>query len=309
MAENKNLNIANITYREKTLTIDAGQTMELTFSDSDPNYIHFNNYSGAVLYFGKSVFPTANSYDLVIDSFGDNLFGSPNGFKKAYLFNSGAAAASFKMTSFEAPFDPSTLRTTGTATTTANGVAARVDATIIAHNVPLPAGNNNIGRVVVSEMPAATFTMDVLPAGDNNIGNVDIVTMAPLVEGVSHIGSVNVDNAITIGSMPPVTVTNEPVRRSNQYFEGDIANYSTADFNMGTADVIWINYIKNDGTVDVYVGFDDIDPSVAGNRGNGLNMCLRLRGGESVTDFRRQCSRVRFFCIDAAGTHVRFLGV
>src|SRR3954463_11507188 len=168
----------NKTFRETTLTLAGKSTTELNFPDTNPNYVHINNYSAGSLFFGRNVFPTSNMYDMIIDGFGDNLFGSPNGFKKAYLYNDGTDPVQFKITTFENDFDPATLRSTGGTSTgdTTTLVEGTVDSRIVGFNVPLPSGANNIGRVVVSEMPDQTINFTELPAGDNHIGSVDVDT-------------------------------------------------------------------------------------------------------------------------------------
>lgn len=307
-------NQVNLTYREQMLTLPAKSTTELNFSDTSPNYIHINNYSGGTIYFGKSVYPSSTRYDMVVDGYGDNLFGTPNGFKKAYIFNDGADITNIKVTSFESPFEASSLKGgggTATSVSGGGGVATNTNSTIVGYNVPLPSGANNIGKVVVTDMPPQTINFTSLPAGTNNIGHVNVDVLPALAQGVSHIGTVGIDGGVTISSMPPVEVSNQPVKQSHQYYEGTIDSaVATAGvtFDMGTDSVNYCSFIKNDGNTDVYIGFDSVDPSVPANRGNGLNECIRLAGGESISDFPRKCSIVRFFRITGAGS-VRFLGV
>lgn len=302
MAENQE----NKTYREITLILAGQQTTEINFPDTTPNYVHINNYSSGTLYFGKNIFPTNNMYDMVVEGFGDNIFASPNGFKKSYLYNDGVGEIQIKVTSFEAPFDPTALRNAGAMGGNQTiDVSGGVDSTIVGFNVPLPAGANNIGRVVVTDMPPATFTMDVLPAGTNNIGRVNVDLLPPLAEGVSHIGSVSVDGGVTISSMPAVEVTNNPVKESHQKFWGNVAQ-TVVTFDMGLESVNYISYIKNDGTTILYVTFNDIDPSIA--LGNGLNQAIGLNPGEQIADFPRKCSKVKFWRETGTGA-VRFLGV
>jgi hypothetical protein len=74
------------------------------------------------------------------------------------------------------------VATTGTGTPgdpirTQQNITGMVEVTI---GAPLPAGNNNIGKVEVTAMPPVNVgevtISDPLPAGDNNIGDVDIVS-------------------------------------------------------------------------------------------------------------------------------------
>jgi hypothetical protein len=300
---------ANITAREQLLTIPAKTLIDLEFMDTFPNYVYINNYSGGTLYFGRSVLPTNSVYDMIIDGHGDNLYSSPNSFRAAYLYNDGADVVNCKIVSFVSDFNPAALKGGGgTATVTTTGIADTVS--INNFDVPLPSGNNHIGVVTIDDMPAQTFTMAEMPAGTNHIGSVAVDQMPALATGTSHIGSVGIDGGVTISSMPPVQVSESPVAAAHQVFDGtvDSATFDQVVFDFGIdASINNINYIINDGDTDLFVSFDGVDPSVPANRVSGLNFCIRLLGGESISNFGRKCSSVHFFRTAGAGT-VRFLG-
>ena len=308
MADTTNEISANISAREQLLTIPAKTLVDLEFLNTFPNYVYINNYSGGTLYFGRSVLPTANVYDMIIDGHGDNMYASPNSFRAAYLYNDGADVVNCKVTSFVATFEPSALKGGGgTATSTSvGGIADTVS--INNFDVPLPSGNNHIGVVTVDTMPAQTFTMGELAAGTNHIGSVAVDSLPALATGTSHIGSVGIDGGLTITSMPPVQVSDSPVATAHQFFEGaiDYATYAPVVFAFN-APINMINYIKNDGDTDLYVSFDTVDPSIPANRASGQNAALRLAAGESIGDFGRKADQVQFFRIAGNGT-VRFLG-
>ena len=299
---------ANISAREQLLTIPAKTIVDLDFLNTAPNYVYINNYSATTLYFGRSVLPSANVYDMVINGNGDNLYSSPNGFRAAYLYNDGADVCNCKLTSFVAKFEPTALKGgggTATAGGGGGGVATDTNALITGFNVPLPAGNNHVGTVTVDTMPAQTITMGALEAGSNHIGSVAVDSLPALATGTSHIGTVGVDGGVTITSMPPVTVSSSPVATAHQYYEGTITT-TTITFVL-SAPINNINFLKNDGTTDLWVGFGTVDPSVPGNRTNGQNMCMRLAPGEAIDNFGRQLSQLNFYRITGSGG-VRFLG-
>jgi hypothetical protein len=299
---------ANITAREQLLSIPAKTLIDLDFLDTFPNYVYINNYSGGTLYFGRSVLPTNLVYDMVIDGHGDNLYSSPNSFRTAYLYNDGADVVNCKITSFVATFEPSSLKGGGGMATApaAGGIADSVS--VNNFDVPLPSGNNHIGVVTVDTMPAQTFTMDTLPAGTNHIGSVAVDQLPALATGTSHIGSVGIDGGLTITSMPPVQVSDQPVATSHVYFEATIdAATLTATMYTFPSPINMINFISNDGTTDLYVTFDNVDPSVPANRASGVNGALHMLPGESISNFGRKCTGVNFFRITGAGA-ARFVG-
>lgn len=304
---------ANITAREQLLTIPAKTLVDLDFLDTFPNYVYINNYSGGTLYFGRSVLPTNLVYDMIIDGYGDNLYASPNSFRSAYLYNDGADVTNCKITSFVATFEPAALKGGGgTATSGTTGPATNVnsDSTIVGFNVPMPAGNNHIGIVTVDTMPAQTINFTELPAGTNHIGSVGVDSMPALATGTSHIGSVGIDGGVQITSMPAVQVSDQPVATQHQYYEGTIDAATTTGVMYpfpGAATINMINFLSNDGTTDLYVTFDNVDPSVPANRATGTNGALHLLAGESISNFGRKCTAINFFRITGAG-NVRFLG-
>jgi hypothetical protein len=168
--------------------------------------------------------------------------------------------------------------------------------------------------VIVTEMPSQTRVMDMLPAGVNNIGSVDVDVLPPLTAGTSHIGSVNVDNAVSIStmpnvvisSMPPVEVTNDPVKQSHEYYEGSVTNVASS-YDMGARTITKFSFISNDDlSNDLYISFDSDVVSIS--PGQGANGVIRLAPGESINDFGRKCNKVNF--IRSAGSgKVRLLGV
>ena len=63
------------------------------------------------------------------------------------------------------------------------------EAIITGFSAPLPSGSNNIGRVVVTDIPPQEIVFDTLPTGTNKIGRVDVDKLPALAAGVSHIGA------------------------------------------------------------------------------------------------------------------------
>lgn len=300
---------ANITAREQLLTIPAKTLIDLDFLDTFPNYVYVNNYSAGTLYFGRSVLPTNLVYDMIIEGHGDNLYSSPNSFRSAYIYNDGADVVNCKITSFVATFQPTALKGGG-GTATFTGTIGDTNSTITGFNVPLPSGNNHVGIVTVDSMPAVTFTPGATPAGANHIGSVAVDSLPGLATGVSHIGSVGIDGGVTITSMPPVQVSDQPVATSHQMYEGTIDSAVTTGVLYpfpGGSFINMINFLSNDGSTDLYVTFDTVDPSVPANRVSGTNGALHLLPGEAISNFGRKTNQINFFRATGSGT-VRFLG-
>ena len=108
----------------------------------------------------------------------------------------------------------------------------------------------------MTSLPAQSFTLDTLPAGINKIGKVEVDKLPALSSGISHIGSVGIDGGVTITDMPPVTLSNEPIRQQHHYFEGTIGTTETV-YDLLDKDLLTIEFISNDDKDnDLFISFD-----------------------------------------------------
>jgi hypothetical protein len=296
------------TWRQRTIDLAPKVVQEFVFIDTKPNHVLINNLGTGKIFMGISLIPSPTLFDMQVSPLSENLYAQDTGFTRIQLYSDGTDAQRLKITSFEHPFNPATIKpnnTGGGGGVVEGGGGYTGEAIITGFSAPLPSGSNNIGRVVVSEIPPQTIVFDTLPAGTNKIGRVDVDKLPALAAGVSHIGSVGIDGGVTISSMPPVTVSNEPVKQSHQTYEATVTTIAST-FNMAGETVNRISFLMNEGTTDLFISFDD-DP-VTSAISSGLNKSFRLRAGESINDMPRKCGKVNF--IRATGTGlVRFLGV
>ncbi|MEB8915165.1 hypothetical protein P4G61_29490, partial [Bacillus cereus] len=82
-------------------------------------------------------------------------------------------------------------------------------------------------------------------------------------------------------------------------------------FDMGQHDVLKFNYILNEGDTDLFINFDSYQATPNDLKGAGLTgraSTIRMRPGESITDFTRKTSKVNMIRTSGSGT-VRILGV
>jgi hypothetical protein len=303
------------TQRKQRVTLSAKTVNEIVFPDTKPNHIYINSYGAGKLYLSMTGIPSPTRFDLFVDSFGSGIYGQENGVTRVLIYNDGTDPVDIDLTSFEAPFNPLILAKSVPVSNGGGGgggVASNV--TIQGFSAPLPSGSNNIGKVEVTSMPAVSFQLDELPPGSNNIGKVDVNTLPPLAYGDSHIGRVTVENGVTIdtmpavvvSSMPPVQLTNDPVKQSHEYFEGTVGTTEVV-YDMGSRTLTKISYIANDDPAnDLYVSFDDT-PATA-SPVSGANGVIHMLPGETITELGRKCSKIRFIR-SVSGGNVRMLGV
>lgn len=299
------------TWREVTLTLPPKMAYTHHFIDTNPNHYDINNLSVATLYAGVRVLPSPREYELLVPGNGRNILARKEGASQIQIYNDSEDAARIILTSFNEPFNPAVLANSGSVAPISNGGGGVSDTvTVKGFTSALPAGSNNIGKVVVTEMPTVPIEFKTLPSGTNMIGNVGVTKLPPLAEGTSHIGSVNVEGGVSIASMPPVQVTNDPVRSTCRSWLG-IVGTTQISFDMKDSDVLKFNYIINEGDTDLYINFDSIfaNPNdLQGFNGTGKNATILLRAGESITDFTRKTIKVNMIRTSGSGT-VRILGV
>ncbi|HFK1501210.1 TPA: hypothetical protein ACGXMW_005657 [Bacillus paranthracis] len=292
------------TWREVTLTLPPKMVYTHHFMDTKPNHYDINNLSVATLYAGVRVLPSPSEYELFVPSNGRNILARKEGSSQIEIYNDSAVPARIILTSFDEPFNPAVLANSGSVAPISNGGGGVSDTvTVKGFTSALPAGSNNIGKVVVTEMPTIPIEFKTLPSGTNMIGNVGVTKLPPLAEGTSHIGSVNVEGGVSIASMPPVQVTNDPVRASHFSFE---ANIATSNYVCNVVDVIKFSYIINEGDTDLFLNFDDntLSPGIIG----GKNNTIRLKPGEQLSEFTRKATKITFVRQSGNGM-VRILGV
>jgi len=311
LAENKNI---PATWREKRITLNAGLN-EYVFPDTMPNHIVINNLGASKLFLGVNVIPNNVTYEKAITPHGENMLARQTGTTRCQIYNDSPNPNDIILTSFVSEFTPASV--TGNTVTSSGGGSGTGDGnvTIVGHSASLPAGNNNIGRVVVTSMPQQTIDLNTLPSGTNNIGKVDVAKLPSLPAGNSHIGSVSVTSPVTIESMPPIDLSSSTITITNTEFTLASAtdHYHALNY-IGTNESV-INlpftikhfmYISNDDTAnDLLIAFND---AVTTGGETGLNAVIRLKPGESLTDFKKVARTIKFKRSAGTGA-VRYLGV
>lgn len=297
------------TWREVTLTLPPRMAYTHVFEDTKPNHYDINNLSVATLYAGVRVLPSPHEYEIMIPGNGRNILARKEGASQIEIYNDSDVPARIILTSFHEPFNPAVLANSASGQSSTGGNGGGSDTvTVKGFTSALPAGNNNIGKVIVTELPIMNYKFDMLPSGTNKIGAVDVTKLPSLAEGKSYIGQVGVVGGVSISDMPPITVSNDPVRTSCMAWEGSVNN-SIVVFDMLDKNVLKFNYIVNEGDTDLFVNFDSFIVNPTDLQGkNGVGATIRLRPGESITDFTRKTSKVNMTRTSGSGT-VRILGV
>lgn len=239
----------NSTWREQTLTIPSKTVFDVVFPDTKPNHYHINNLSAAPIYLGTTTLASPKTYDIVVNGNGDNMHARDLGVTRITLYNDSPDKARIVLTTFEDKFNPAVLAGRGGSVTVTGG-GGGAGGVITGFNASLPSGDNNIGRVKVTEMPAIDFVLGTLPAGTNNIGKVEVSKLPPLASVGGKIGDVGIQGGVTITSMPAVELEvskdlNVKEKSYNDFFYQE-PNVEQTEV-VFTTDLSRIIFISNDG--------------------------------------------------------------
>lgn len=159
----------------KIIQIPAYSIATLDYLDTHPNYFRVQNRGDAMVYCGARTVPTNNQHDFTVAAGKTQMHGEPSAHSKFYIYNPSGSEIECVVLSFAADFDPLVLAFMGLEFDF-SGSSIESSNVIEAFNASLPAGNNKIGNVGLS---------DSLPSGNNKIGNVEVVgTVQNLINSI-----------------------------------------------------------------------------------------------------------------------------
>ena len=304
------------TVREQQLTIPAKSTRSVDVQQTMPNHFNINNLTATDVYLGIAMVPDTSKYDLYVGPSQSDVTGREKGVSEIRIYNDSATDAQIILTTFVKEFDPLILKPAG-ASSGGSGGGGSYDGIIRGFNAALPAGSNNIGKVVVSEMPPVTVQQGPLQESTANIGKVQVTSLPALPAGTAKIGDVGIQGTATVivQSMPPVSLDGNVNLSDNATFAiKGAAQYYGYNASVGTTEVVVslgyevtnFKYISNDDTAnDLLIAFNAA--TTAGSE-NGIGGVIRLKPGETLQELNVKATAIKFKRAAGAG-NVRFLGV
>lgn len=259
----------NSTWREQSVTLPPKTVYDVVFPDTKPNHFNVNNLSPANVYLGINTIPSPQTYDMMVSANGENMHARDLGVTRVMLYNDSVNTARIVLTSGEEKFNPAILASRGgNAIVSGGGSGGGGGGVITGFTASLPSGNNNIGRVAVTEMPAIDFVLGALPPGSNTIGKVEVTKLPPLASVGGKIGDVGIQGGVTITSMPPVALSGkveigkEVVMEQKSYTTGQLF-YKQIDVQQ-TEQILNVSlkriiFIANDTDAELIVKINDVE--------------------------------------------------
>jgi hypothetical protein len=264
----------NQTWRQSNFTIKAGSEYELVLDDTTPNQAYINNYGLGKIYVGINMIPNDTKYEFCIEGAGSNVIGRPTAFTRLYFYNPSLTNCSISVMSCYDNFSMNILKNVNISLSGEVADQIKYDGVIKGFDVPLPTGNNSIGKVEVSKLP-------VIPSGTNNIGSVNVAQLPALSEGTNNIGNVNVSQLPALpegtNNIGSVKVSELPTNKEN---------YHSTEFTFQSGSVTYeidyifneIAYIINEGTAPLQVSFKRND--------NNYGQNIILNQGQQITNIK-----------------------
>ena len=98
------------TWRQETIVLPPKIVQEFVFIDTKPNHVLLNNLGAGAVYMGITLIPNPTLSDMSVAPFSENLYAQDTGFTRIGLWNEGTDPQRLKITSFEHPFNPTTIK-------------------------------------------------------------------------------------------------------------------------------------------------------------------------------------------------------
>ena len=265
-------------------TVPAFSITTIDYLDTKPNYFRVQNRGTTEIYCSTNNMPTTKHYDFAVAGKKMKMFAEPYNRTRLYIFNPSGSDVEVAVLSFQAEFEPLTLALSEIEVEMPKEFENSM--AITSFNAPLPAGNNKIGKVEI--------TNDSLPAGNNMIGKVE-VTNGPSGADIAEIKSkmetvFNDFNALLAPYKIDDTINLYDIFSGLRYtalvdfvpsiktFEEKGKNTTTNIVQNTTSKYYDVRILKNDGEGELSVHFKgDID---------SYESTITLKPGESITNFK-----------------------
>ena len=247
-------------------TVPAFSITTIDYLDTKPNYFRVQNRGTTEIYCSTNNMPTTKHYDFAVAGKKMKMFAEPYNRTRLYIFNPSGSDVEVAVLSFQAEFEPLTLALSEIEVEMPSSFETSM--VINSFNAPLPTGNNKIGKVEVTNAPAAEDVTSI----KTDISNI-FAMLGFLISNTpsSPEGIKLYDIMSALGALAD----------ANTFF----CNVSTFEENEKSTDTVLctnkacvIHMLTNDGAGNLVLkikGRDDTQVS-----------SLTLKTGESIADLR-----------------------
>lgn len=248
-------------------TVPAFSITTIEYLDTKPNYFRVQNRGTTELYCSTNNMPTTKHYDFAVPGKKMKMFAEPYNRTRLYIFNPSGSDVEVAVLSFQAEFDPLTLALSEIEVEVPSNF--EVTTSITSFNAPLPTGNNKIGKVEVTNGPAAADITRIKEGVEKNLLKFDTLMGTAREAGVTSLYDIllSLETVSLFDFVPSIKTFEEKDKNT------------TTDIVEGTSSHYYVvHMLTNDGTGNLTVHFkakEDLSEST-----------ITLKPGESITDFK-----------------------
>ena len=254
-------------------TVPAFSITTIDYLDTKPNYFRVQNRGTTEIYCSTNNMPTTKHYDFAVAGKKMKMFAEPYNRTRLYIFNPSGTDVEVAVLSFQAEFEPLTLALSEIEVEMPKDFETSM--AITSFNAPLPNGNNKIGKVEVTNSPAAS-DVTAIKANTQEI----LSRLTNLILDDAGVGMYNLYN---IGILLRHLIKANTFANITEVFEGKDKNTETVILNKSTNDTVQcvIHLLINDGGSDMAV-------KIRGSYDSNVKT-LTLKPGESIRNLKIDC--------------------
>ncbi len=252
-------------------TVPAFSITTIEYLDTKPNYFRVQNRGTTEIYCSTNNMPTTKHYDFAVPGKKMKMFAEPYNRTRLYIFNPSGADVEVAVLSFQAEFDPLTLALSEIEVEMPSSFESSM--VINSFNASLPVGNNKIGKVEVTNGPAAADITSIKNDVGENLLKFDTLMGPARVAGKTNLYDIMLALQALAASnyVQSVLTFDEKEKSTDTYlYQGSPSKYCD------------VHLLTNDGAGDLTIKIQgEYDLSVK---------TLTLKPGESITDLKFKSS-------------------
>ena len=262
-------------------TVPAFSITTIDYLDTKPNYFRVQNRGTTEIYCSTNNMPTTKHYDFAVAGKKMKMFAEPYNRTRLYIFNPSGSDVEVAVLSFQAEFEPLTLALSEIEVEMPKDFESSM--AITSFNAPLPTGNNKIGKVEVTNAPAAA---DITSIKTNT--NSILSMLGNLMSNTSSFPErMNLYDIMSV--LLPLSQANAFSRKVSTFEE----NEKSTDTVLCTNKACVIHLLTNDGAGNLVVIIKGEEDTKVSN--------LTLNPGERIADLK-----IAAASITVSGTNYSF---
>lgn len=250
-------------------TVPAYSITTIEYLDTKPNYFRVQNRGTTELYCSTNNMPTTKHYDFSVAGKKMKMFAEPYNRTRLYIFNPSGSDVEVAVLSFQAEFEPLTLALSEIEVEMPSSFESSM--VINSFNASLPVGNNLIGKVEVTNTPAAADVTAIKTSTGQLVTKLADLLKAEDLPGLCNLFDVYLKVSTLVSA--------------NTFFD-HVTTFDekelSSDTTLCNGGKCVIHLLTNDGA-------GNLTLKIKGSADSQVNT-ITLKTGESINDLKIDCS-------------------